>query len=89
MFYFVYIAWTMGNQCSCTHMYINRNMNYSTSIQDLFSQAPEKIQDKKFAGLLEKKWTSVLRLQKKVMDMEAKISETVKEYEGGPTKKER
>lgn len=51
--------------------------------------APDKIQDKKFAGLLEKKWTSVLRLQKKVMDMEAKMSETVKEYEGGPTKKER
>lgn len=52
-------------------------------------QPSDKVNDKKFNGLLEKKWTSVLRLQKKVMDLESKVSETVKEYEGGPTKKDR
>ena len=31
----------------------------------------------------------MLRLQKKVMDLESKVTETVKEYEGGPTKRER
>lgn len=31
----------------------------------------------------------MLRLQKKVMDLESKVTETVKEYEGGPTKKDR
>lgn len=48
-----------------------------------------KLSEPKFNGLLEKKWTSVLRLQKKVMDLESKMNETVKEYEGGPTKKDR
>ncbi|VDD75991.1 unnamed protein product [Mesocestoides corti] len=35
--------------------------------------------DHKFAGLLEKKWTSVIRLQKKVMDLEVKLAEAEKE----------
>jgi platelet-activating factor acetylhydrolase IB subunit alpha len=29
----------------------------------------------KYQGLLEKKWTSVVRLQKKVMDLEAKLGD--------------
>lgn len=46
--------------------------------------------DKKYAGLLEKKWTSVIRLQKKVMDLEAKLSEAEKEFNsGGPTRDRR
>lgn len=46
--------------------------------------------DKKFSGLLEKKWTSVIRLQKKVVDLEAKLSEAEKEYIGGaPTRDKR
>ncbi|XP_036330043.1 lissencephaly-1 homolog isoform X2 [Rhagoletis pomonella] len=46
--------------------------------------------EKKFSGLLEKKWTSVIRLQKKVMDLEAKLSEAEKEaIEGAPTKAKR
>ncbi|RWS16790.1 lissencephaly-1-like protein [Dinothrombium tinctorium] len=46
--------------------------------------------DKKYSGLLEKKWTSVIRLQKKVMDLEAKLSEAEKEYIGGaPTRDKR
>lgn len=44
----------------------------------------------KYSGLLEKKWTSVIRLQKKVMDLEAKLTEMQKEVvEGGATRKTR
>ena len=31
--------------------------------------------DQPVAGVLEKKWTSVVRLQKKVLDLEAKLGE--------------
>ncbi|XP_015784337.1 lissencephaly-1 homolog [Tetranychus urticae] len=52
------------------------------------AQMPSEI-DKKYSGLLEKKWTSVIRLQKKVMDLEAKLSEAEKEYIGGAPTRER
>lgn len=46
--------------------------------------------DKKYAGLLEKKWTSVIRLQKKVNELEAKLSEAEKEFiSGAPTREKR
>lgn len=46
--------------------------------------------NKKIGGLLEKKWTSVIRLQKKVMELESKLSEAEKEViEGAPTKSKR
>ena len=46
--------------------------------------------ERKFGGLLEKKWTSVIRLQKKVMDLESKLLEVEKEViEGAPTKSKR
>lgn len=46
--------------------------------------------EKKFGGLLEKKWTSVIRLQKKVMELEAKLNDAEKEYiEGAPTRNKR
>uniref|UniRef100_A0A0N4UF55 Lissencephaly-1 homolog n=1 Tax=Dracunculus medinensis TaxID=318479 RepID=A0A0N4UF55_DRAME len=49
-----------------------------------------EIDDKKSTGLLEKKWTSVLRLQKKVLDLEAKLHEAEKEYiHGAPTRDKR
>ncbi|KAL6471149.1 hypothetical protein MHYP_G00197990 [Metynnis hypsauchen] len=41
--------------------------------------------DKKYAGFLEKKWTSVIRLQKKVMELESKLNEAKEEITlGGP-----
>ncbi|KAI4573440.1 hypothetical protein MJT46_004680 [Ovis ammon polii x Ovis aries] len=41
--------------------------------------------DKKYAGLLGKKWTSVIRLQKKVMELESKLNEAKEEFtSGGP-----
>lgn len=46
--------------------------------------------ERKYRGLLEKKWTSVIRLQKKVMELESKLSEAEKELiEGAPTKAKR
>ncbi|XP_066137499.1 lissencephaly-1 homolog [Euwallacea fornicatus] len=46
--------------------------------------------ERKFGGLLEKKWTSVIRLQKKVMELESKLNDAEKEYiEGAPTRNKR
>uniref|UniRef100_A0A9J2P9J7 Lissencephaly-1 homolog n=1 Tax=Ascaris lumbricoides TaxID=6252 RepID=A0A9J2P9J7_ASCLU len=46
--------------------------------------------DSKVSGLLEKKWTSVLRLQKKVLDLESKLQEAEREYiHGAPTRDKR
>lgn len=46
--------------------------------------------DKKYSGLLEKKWTSVIRLQKKVNELEAKLCEAEKEFiSGAPTREKR
>lgn len=42
---------------------------------------------KTISGMLEKKWTSVLRLQKKVNDLETKLTEADKEIShGAPTR---
>ncbi|KAL3170096.1 hypothetical protein MRX96_015164 [Rhipicephalus microplus] len=46
--------------------------------------------DKKYAGLLEKKCTSLIRLQKKVMELESRLAEAEKEYiSGAPTREKR
>lgn len=53
------------------------------------AKIPDQI-DGKYSGLLEKKWTSVIRLQKKVMDLESKLSEFEKEFTGtGPIRDKR
>lgn len=66
--------------------------NGYTEALDVFrkeAEVPTEI-ERKYRGLLEKKWTSVIRLQKKVMELEAKLSETEKELiEGAPTKAKR
>jgi hypothetical protein len=42
---------------------------------------------RRLAGLLEKKWVSVVRLQKKVMELESKVSQLTEELShGGPRK---
>ena len=43
----------------------------------------------KYGGLLEKKWTSVIRLQKKVMELESKLSAAEKEIIEAPTRGKR
>ena len=55
-----------------------------------FYQRESGASNAKYSGLLEKKWTSVIRLQRKVMDLEQKLSEMQKEVvEGGATRKTR
>jgi len=49
---------------------------------------PQEI-EKKFSGLLEKRWTSVIRLQKKVMDLETKLSEAEEEVNSGAPTRDR
>ncbi|KAG0175066.1 protein with putative role during mitosis [Apophysomyces sp. BC1015] len=41
----------------------------------------------KYAGLLEKKWTSVIRLQKKIMELETKTSQMQEELNNAPVRK--
>ncbi|CAG8440292.1 2076_t:CDS:10 [Acaulospora morrowiae] len=41
----------------------------------------------KYAGLLEKKWTSVIRLQKKIMDLENKNTQMQEELNNAPLRK--
>jgi len=41
----------------------------------------------KHSGLLEKKWTSVIRLQKKILDLEARIAQLIEELAAAPTSK--
>lgn len=63
--------------------YLSSNgFNQSCEIFRQEAKMPEQI-DNKYAGLLEKKWTSVIRLQKKVMDLESKLSDYEKEFTGG------
>ncbi|KAJ3160291.1 protein with putative role during mitosis [Irineochytrium annulatum] len=41
----------------------------------------------KYSGLLEKKWTSVIRLQKKIMDLESKLTSLQEELSNAPVRK--
>ncbi|KAJ3114257.1 Platelet-activating factor acetylhydrolase IB subunit alpha [Phlyctochytrium bullatum] len=41
----------------------------------------------KYSGLLEKKWTSVIRLQKKIMDLETKVASMQEELSNAPLRK--
>lgn len=83
---------------SCSFLFSNQAIadyldsnGYSEALEVFRKEAevPTEI-DRKYRGLLEKKWTSVIRLQKKVMELESKLSETEKELvEGAPTKAKR
>lgn len=70
--------------------YLGTN-GYSEALEAFRKEADLNTEtEKKYTGLLEKKWTSVIRLQKKVMELEAKLSEAEKEVlEGAPTKSKR
>lgn len=64
----------------------------SQALEAFRRESDLKLEDNfsKYNGLLERKWTTVIRLQKKVMDLEAKLSEMQKEVvEGGATRKSR
>lgn len=70
--------------------YLSSN-GYTGALTEFQKEASMPMEiDKKYSGILEKKWTSVIRLQKKVMDLEAKLSEAEKEFnQGGPTRDKR
>ncbi|CAO3694905.1 unnamed protein product [Umbelopsis ramanniana] len=53
------------------------------SLNDDFVPDPKQ----KYAGLLEKKWTSVIRLQKKIMELESKTSQMQEELNNAPVRK--
>ncbi|CAH1802082.1 unnamed protein product [Owenia fusiformis] len=77
------------NKAIADYMKQNGYHNSLTEFQKETSLPAEL--ENKYAGLLEKKWTSVIRLQKKVMDLEAKLIEAEKEFNqgGGPTREKR
>ncbi|KHN74064.1 Lissencephaly-1 -like protein [Toxocara canis] len=64
---------------------------YKETLETFRREADLKgVEDNKVSGLLEKKWTSVLRLQKKVLDLESKLQEAEREYiHGAPTRDKR
>ncbi|CAK9300407.1 unnamed protein product [Gordionus sp. m RMFG-2023] len=71
--------------------YLNSNGFFNTLAEFCKeAQINDGESNKKFNGLLEKKWSSVVRLQKKVMDLELKLNEAEKEYIiGAPTRDKR
>lgn len=53
---------------------------YASTLAEFKKEAELPVEiENKFSGLLEKKWTSVIRLQKKVIDLEARLSENTQE----------
>ena len=51
--------------CTCCNIY-----NYASIVTERFSLCLQSGEiEKKYSGLLEKKWTSVIRLQKRVSDI--------------------
>lgn len=85
--FFVYYFYK-SNQAIADYLGAN---NYSDALESFRKEADLSTEiERKFGGLLEKKWTSVIRLQKKVMELEAKLSEVEKEaIDGAPTKAKR
>jgi len=56
-----------------------KSTGYENSAQAFQKESETEDLDPKKTGLLEKKWTSVIRLQKKVMDLETKVSQLQEE----------
>eukprot|EP01133_Synstelium_polycarpum_P000194 gene194-233_t len=56
--------------------------NYTTTLEEFQKEVNIELDPKK-KGLLEKKWTSVIRLQKKVLDLEAKCTQLEEELNAG------
>jgi len=67
--------------------YLSSN-SYHNALEGLKKDAdmPGEVENK-YGGLLEKKWTSVIRLQKKVSELESKLSEYEKEINSGAPKR--
>ncbi|PLN76694.1 nuclear distribution protein nudF [Aspergillus taichungensis] len=65
--------------------YLN-SINASRSVETIREELPigdnfDEVACKKYEGLLEKKWTSVARLQRKIMDLESKVASLQEELD--------
>lgn len=75
------------NKAICDYLQQN---GYSQTLEKFREETNQSGEiDKKFVNLLEKKWTSVIRLQKKVMELESRLKDAERELESGPSKKNR
>lgn len=87
-----YISYTEYCSNKAIADYLSAN-NYMDALESFRKEADLDGGDTievKYSGLLEKKWTSVIRLQKKVMELESKLSEVQKEVsEGGALRSKR
>lgn len=65
--------------------YYLSSQGFDESLKSFIKEADVSLEqgDKKFDGLLEKKWTSIIRLQKKNMELENKIAELESNSFGG------
>lgn len=65
-----------------------QNNGYSESFSVFLKESSLSENDiKPLGGILEKKWTTVLRLQRKVNDLESKLQESQREINhGAPTR---
>jgi hypothetical protein len=59
----------------------------AAAFADDASLADPTLNATKHTGLLEKKWTSVIRLQKKVLDLESKVAQLQEEVSLGPARR--
>uniref|UniRef100_A0A0B7BGJ0 PAC1-like LisH-like dimerisation domain-containing protein n=1 Tax=Arion vulgaris TaxID=1028688 RepID=A0A0B7BGJ0_9EUPU len=75
------------NKAIADYLYSNGFQGALEHFQKEAGMTPEI--EKKFSGLLEKRWTSVIRLQKKVMDLETKLSEVEEEVNSGAPTRDR
>ncbi|KJE96121.1 platelet-activating factor acetylhydrolase IB subunit alpha [Capsaspora owczarzaki ATCC 30864] len=63
------------NRAVLDHLVASGYAAAASALRQEASLPAEEPEKDKFAGLLEKKWTSVLRLQKKIMELEARVAE--------------
>lgn len=65
-----------SNRAIADYLFTN---GYTTSLEIFTKEVDIPVDsEKKFSGLLEKKWTSVIRLQKKVTEKELVVGEELK-----------
>ncbi|GAC95228.1 vegetative incompatibility protein [Pseudozyma hubeiensis SY62] len=65
----------------------NLHDSYATLLREANQEGFVPDPRAKYAGLLEKKWTSVIRLQKKIMEMESRITQLTEELSAAPSAK--
>ncbi|CAI2167204.1 18033_t:CDS:2 [Funneliformis geosporum] len=91
--FFVYTSMPRMSWILLNRKFINLGLfvGYTSSFDSLKEESKQEDFNpdpkQKYAGLLEKKWTSVIRLQKKIMDLENKITQMQEELNNAPIRK--